>query len=77
VDFDTLVARLKEYVGYTPIHNIAGAPSMSVPLYWTANGLPVGTMFSARAGNERMLFELAFELEEALPWAQRVPPTRV
>ncbi len=26
VDFDTLTARLTEYVGYTPIHNIAGAP---------------------------------------------------
>ncbi|MDB5475097.1 MAG: 6-aminohexanoate-cyclic-dimer hydrolase [Phenylobacterium sp.] len=71
--FDTLVARLKEYVGYTPLHNIAGAPAMSVPLYQTEAGLPVGTMVSARAGQERMLFELAYELEAALPWAQRYP----
>lgn len=77
VPFDTLVARLIEYVGYTPIHNIAGAPAMSVPLYWTEAGLPVGTMFSARAGNERMLFELAYELEAANPWAQHIPPVRV
>ena len=77
VDFDTLIARLVEYVGYTPIHNIAGAPSMSVPLYWTAEGLPVGTLFSARAGRERMLFELAYELEQAAPWAHRAPPVRV
>jgi len=74
VPFDTLVARLKAYVGYTPIHNIAGAPSMSVPLYWTPDGLPVGTMLSARAGNERTLFELAYELEAARPWAHRIPP---
>jgi amidase len=74
VPFDTLVARLKEYVGYTPLHNIAGAPAMSVPLHWTEAGLPVGTMFSARAGQERMLFELAYELEAARPWAQRTPP---
>jgi len=74
VPFDTLVARLIEYVGYTPIHNIAGAPAMSVPLYWTPEGLPIGTMFSARAGNERMLFELAYELEAASPWAHRFPP---
>ncbi|HEV2531815.1 amidase [Phenylobacterium sp.] len=74
VPFDTLVARLREYVGYTPLHNIAGAPSMSVPLYWTEAGLPVGTMISARAGQERLLFELAYELEAARPWAQRVPP---
>jgi amidase len=75
VPFDILAPRLKEYVGYTPLHNIAGAASMSVPLAWTEAGLPVGTMFSARAGQERMLFELAYELEAAQPWAQRVPPT--
>ena len=77
VPFDTLVARLREYVGYTPIHNIAGAPAMSVPLHWTAEGLPVGVMFSARAGSERTLFELAYELEAAQPWAQRIPPVHV
>ncbi|WP_309604652.1 amidase [Phenylobacterium sp.] len=74
VAFDTLVPRLTEYVGYTPIHNIAGAPSMSLPLYWTEAGLPVGTLVSARAGNERTLFELAYELEAANPWAHRIPP---
>ncbi|HEX2816151.1 MAG TPA: amidase family protein, partial [Phenylobacterium sp.] len=77
VPFDALVERLIEYVGYTPIHNVAGAPAMSVPLYWTEAGLPIGTMFSARAGNERVLFELAYELEAANPWAQRIPPVHV
>lgn len=76
VPFDTLVTRLKEYVGYTPLHNIAGAPAMSVPLYWTEAGLPVGTMVAARAGQERLLFELAYELEAARPWAQRYPRVR-
>jgi amidase len=77
VPFDVVVPRLTEYVGYTPIHNIAGAPAMSVPLHWTPAGLAVGTMFSARAGNERMLLELAYELEAAQPWAQRIPPVHV
>ena len=77
VDFDTLSARLIEYVGYTPIHNIAGAPSMSVPLAWTEGGLPVGAMFSARRGAERTLFELAYQLEAAQPWAHRIPPIHV
>jgi amidase len=74
VDFATLSARLIEYVGYTPIHNIAGAPAMSVPLAWTDAGLPVGSMLSARRGNERTLFELAYQLEAAQPWAHRIPP---
>jgi amidase len=77
VPFNTLVSRLTEYVGYTPVHNLAGAPAMSLPLYWTPGGLPIGTMFASRAGNERMLFELAYELEAASPWAQRIPPIYV
>jgi amidase len=77
VPFDTLIGRLVEYVGYTPIHNLAGAPAMSVPLYWTDAGLPIGTMFAARAGRERTLFELAYELETANPWAHRIPGVHV
>lgn len=77
VPFETLVGRLTEYVGYTPLHNIAGAPAMSVPLGVSAEGLPVGVQVAARAGQERMLFELAYELEAARPWAQRVPKVHV
>jgi len=77
VPFGVLAPRLKDYVGYTPIHNLAGAPAMSVPLYWTPAGLPIGTMFAARAGQERKLFELAYELEAANPWAHRAPPIHV
>ncbi len=74
VPFPELAARLTDYVGYTPLHNVAGAPSMSVPLYWTAGGLPVGSQICARIGQERLLFELAYQLEAAQPWAGRRPP---
>jgi amidase len=42
---------------------------MSVPLYWTPDGLPIGVMFSARFGEDAMLFRLAAQLEKARPWA--------
>lgn len=71
--FETLVERLMAYVGYTPVHNVAGAPAMSVPLGWTEGALPVGMMFAARAGQERVLFELAYQLEAAQPWSQWRP----
>ena len=76
VAFDTLIARLIEYVGYTTYHNVAGAPAMSVPLNWTASGLPVGTQFATKVGNEALLFQLAYQLEAARPWADRVPGVR-
>ncbi|MBI5941288.1 MAG: amidase [Caulobacterales bacterium] len=73
VPFATLSERLTDYVGYTPLENVAGAPAMSVPLHWTADGLPVGVQFAARAGNDAVLFQLAYQLEAAQPWAERKP----
>jgi amidase len=76
VAYETLVPRLTEYVAYTPYHNVVGAPAMSVPLTWTAAGLPVGTMFAARVGHEALLLQLAYQLELAQPWADKAPPLR-
>jgi amidase len=66
-------ATLTDYVGYTPLQNVAGAPAMSVPLGWSSGGLPIGVHFSAPQGQERRLLELAYELEQARPWATRRP----
>lgn len=74
VPMPLLTERLTAYVGYTPIVNVAGNTAMSVPLNWTRDGLPVGSQFAAAPGRERVLYELAFELEAARPWAERKPP---
>lgn len=67
-------ATLSDYVGYTPLQNIAGAPAISLPLGWSSGGLPIGVHFAAAKGQERRLLELAYELEQAQPWASRRPP---
>jgi len=63
-----------EYAGYTPFCNMTGQPAMSVPLYWNDDGLPVGAHFAGMVGDEATLFRLAAQLEEAQPWADRIPP---
>jgi len=68
-----LAEKTFSYIPYTPIANMTGQPSMSVPLYWTPEGLPTGTMFSAALGREDLLFQLAGQLERAKPWFDKVP----
>ena len=66
--------RSAEFVPFTPIQNVTGQPAMSVPLSWNDDGLPIGLHFVARFGEEDMLFRLAAQLEEARPWAGKIPP---
>ena len=56
-----------------PIYNASGNPAVSLPLHWSAEGLPVGMMFGARFGDEATLFRLAAQLEQATPWNERPP----
>ncbi len=71
---EELIRRTARAVGYTPIHNIAGCPGMSVPLYFPDRGLPIGTHFTAAPGGDALLLGLAYQLEQARPWSGRWPP---
>jgi amidase len=69
-DYQQIIDRLEDWVAFTPLHNVTGEPAISLPLAESANGLPVGMMLSAAVGEEVRLLELAYELEEARPWAR-------
>jgi len=68
--------RAGAYIPFTPLANATGSPAMSVPLHWNSEGLPIGTHFMARYGDEATLFRLAAQLEQARPWAGKRPPVR-
>lgn len=73
--FESAMTRNRQLLGYTITANGIGAPAMSVPLFHSSeSGLPIGSHFMAAPGNDRMLYEVAFELEAAKPWAQRWAP---
>lgn len=70
---EVLIERTERAVGYTPIHNPAGCPAMTLPLGWDDDGLPIGVQFAAAPGQDARLLGLAYELEQAAPWADRRP----
>lgn len=61
------------FIPYTPLFNVTGQPAMSMPLYWNAQNLPIGTQLVGRFSDEATLFRVAGQLERARPWAGRVP----
>jgi amidase len=61
------------YVPFTQLSNLTGTPSMSVPLHWTPEGLPLGVQFVGPFGSEDRLLQLAHQLEGAQPWFDRLP----
>jgi len=69
-DFEVTLDKLLHWMSITPYQNVTGQPSLSLPLTTTAAGLPHGMMFSAAAGREATLIELAYQLEEAVPFAR-------
>jgi amidase len=70
--YEQIIDRLIDWVAFTPLQNATGEPAISLPLAESPDGLPVGMMFTAPTGHDRRLLELAYELEEARPFA-RIP----
>jgi amidase len=64
----------KAFTPWTSAWNVTGMPAVSLPLHWTADGLPVGVMLAGRPAEEELLLSLAAQVEAAAPWSDRRPP---
>jgi amidase len=67
-------ARLLELMQFTPAYNVTGQPAVSLPLFWSSPGLPIGIQLLAPFGREDLLLQVASQLERARPWGKRTPP---
>ncbi|HEX8093517.1 amidase [Jatrophihabitans sp.] len=66
--------RQKRFTPFTAVYNATGQPAASLPLHWSAEGLPVGVMLVGRPAGEAALLALSAQVEAAAPWADRHPP---
>lgn len=73
MSFEDFGLKMATYVPFLGLANATGQPSMSVPLYWSADQLPVGVTFTGAFGDEARMYALAAQLERAQPWFERVP----
>ena len=74
VDLKSFDRRQADTYATTPPFNFTGQPSVSLPLWQSDDGLPVGMMFSGRFADEATLYRLAGQLEKEQPWKERRPP---
>jgi amidase len=63
----------KRFTPFTAPYNMSGQPAVSLPLFWTDAGLPIGIQLIGRPCDEVTLLRLSAQLEAAAPWAHRRP----
>jgi amidase len=67
-------ARCAFFTPFTPVANITGQPAVSLPTYWSGDGLPIGVQLMGRPADEATLIRVSAQVEAARPWSDRRPP---
>ena len=66
--YEEIRDRAVNFAPFTAAQNVTGAPAISLPMGMSKDGLPIGLQYIAPFGQDKLLLELAFELEAAQPW---------
>jgi amidase len=72
-DSEAEFRKAAQFTPFTPIFNMTGQPGISVPLLHGDDGLPTGAQIVGRPAGEAVLLQVARQLEQARPWADRFP----
>jgi len=72
-DGETYAERFRSFWGFTSLYNATGEPAISLPLHWSADGLPVGVQLAAPFGDEARLLQVAAQIERAVGGFMRRP----
>ncbi|MEO8857210.1 MAG: amidase [Burkholderiaceae bacterium] len=70
---DAFHAGMQAFAPFTSVFNATGQPAITLPLHWSADGLPIGVQFVGRFAEDTQLLQLAAQLELAAPWFNRTP----
>ncbi len=73
-DVPTELERQVAFAPFAATGNLTGMPAASLPLYWTADEVPIGVMLTGRPAGEAALLSLCAQVEAAHPWSHRWPP---
>jgi len=65
--------RMIAFMPFTAVFNMTGQPAVSLPLYMSSEGLPIGIQLAADWARDDLLLRVAAQLEAASPWIDRRP----
>jgi len=66
-------AQQVQYTPFTSFANVTGLPAITLPVYQTADGIPMGVQLLGRPGGEATLFSIGAQLERRIGWQRRHP----
>ncbi len=73
-DAERNFAQQVQYTPFTSFANVSGLPAITLPVYQTPDGLPMGVQLVGRPGGEHVLLAIGAQLERRLRWELRHPP---
>lgn len=77
IELSSMFETWAPWESFMPVFNATGQPAISLPLHMSESGLPIGMQLVGGFGHESLLLRLSAQLEEALPWSDRIPPIHV